>query len=84
MLHEDDTFWLNQARIAVLFGVTVPTVSHHLAEIYTSGEFEQEATLGKIRRVQREGDRDVRREIEFYNLDAIIFCRVMGSGDNHP
>jgi hypothetical protein len=72
VLYEDDTFWLNQGRIAELFGVTVPTVSHHLAEIYDSGELRPEATLPKILRVQREGTRDVRREIEFYNLDDII------------
>jgi hypothetical protein len=67
-----DTFWLNQKRIAELFGVELPTVSYHLAEIYTSGELTSEATLRKIRRVQTEGARQVRREIEFYNLDAII------------
>lgn len=72
VLYEDDTFWLNQGRIADLFGVGVATVSYHLTEIYGSGELSQEATLRKIWRVQREGNRDVRREIEFYNLDAII------------
>jgi len=72
VLYESDTFWLNQSRIAELFGVTVPTVSHHLSEIYISGELRQEATLRKILRVQREGTREVRREIEFYNPDAII------------
>jgi hypothetical protein len=46
--------------------------------IYSSGELSQEATLRKIRRVQTEGNREVAREIEFYNLDAIISvgCRV--------
>jgi hypothetical protein len=72
VLYEDETFWLNQGRIAELFGVTVPTVSHHLTEIYESGELSSQATLRRILRVQREGRRDVRREIEFYNLDAII------------
>jgi hypothetical protein len=72
VLYEDETFWLNQGRIAELFGVTVPTISHHLAEIYASGELQPGPTLRKILRVQREGVRDVRREIEFYNLDAII------------
>jgi len=72
VLYESDTFWLNQSRIAELFGVTVQTVSHHLSEIYNSGELRQEATLRKLLRAQREGTREVRREIEFYNLDAII------------
>ena len=72
VLYQDETFWLNQKKIAELFGVELPTISYHLKEIYESGELRPEATLRKIRRVQREGDRDVAREIEFYNLDAII------------
>lgn len=72
VLYESDTFWLDQRRMAELFGVDVRTVSYHLKEVYASGELEQEATLRKIWRVQREGSREVRREIEFYNLDAII------------
>jgi hypothetical protein len=72
VLYESETFWLDQRRMAELFGVEVPTVSYHLKEIYASGELVPEATLRKILRVQREGNREVRREIEFYNLDAII------------
>lgn len=72
VLYESDTFWLNQKKIAELFGVDLRTISYHLREIYNSGELTQEATLRKIWRVQNEGNREVRREIEFYNLDAII------------
>lgn len=72
VLYETETFWLDQRRIAQLFGVEVPTISYHLKEIYASGELTREATLRKILRVQTEGNREVRREIEFYNLDAII------------
>src|SRR3990172_9187588 len=72
VLYESETFWLNQKKIAELFGVELPTISYHLKEVYGSGELSREATLRKILRVQREGNRDVRREIEFYNLDAII------------
>lgn len=72
VLYESETFWLDQRRIAELFGVEVPTISYHLKEIYASGELAREATLRKLLRVQREGTREVRREIEFYNLDAII------------
>lgn len=72
VLYESETFWLNQKRIADLFGVDVRTVSEHLQNIYASGELVEEATIRKIRRVQTEGNREVRREIEFYNLDAII------------
>ncbi len=72
VLYESETFWLNQKKIAELFGVELPTISYHLKEIYDSGELSREATLRRILRVQREGNRDVRREIDFYNLDAII------------
>ncbi|MCX5652139.1 MAG: virulence RhuM family protein [Planctomycetota bacterium] len=72
VLYESATFWLDQRRIAELFGVEIATISYHVKEIYASGELSPEATLRKILRVQREGSRDVRREIEFYNLDAII------------
>jgi hypothetical protein len=72
VLYESETFWLDQSRIAELFGVEVPTISYHLKEIYGSGELVREGTLRKFLRVQREGKREVRREIEFYNLDAII------------
>jgi hypothetical protein len=72
VLYESDTFWLDQKRIAELFGVELPTISYHLKEIYGSGELSREATLRKILRVQTEGAREVRREIEFYSLDAII------------
>ena len=72
VLYEAETFWLSQKKIAELFGVDLRTVSYHLGEIYASGELQPEATLRKIWRVQTEGSREVRREIEFYNLDAII------------
>ena len=72
VLFDDDTFWLDQRKIGELFGVTIPTVSHHLAEIYEAGELTEAATLRKIERVQTEGSREVRRQIEHYNLDAVI------------
>lgn len=70
--YEDETFWLNQRRMAELFGVDVRTINEHLQNIYTSGELNEDPTIRKIRIVQREGNRDVARDIEFYNLDAII------------
>lgn len=72
VLYEAETFWLNQKKIAELFGVDLRTISEHLRNIYTDGELVEQATIRKIRRVQTEGNREVRREIEFYNLDAII------------
>lgn len=58
--------------MAELSGVDVRTVSDHMRNIYESGELAEEATLRKIRRVQREGNREVSRVVDFYNLDAII------------
>lgn len=72
VLYEGETFWLSQRRMAELFGVDVRTVSEHLGNIYATGELEEEATLRKFRRVQREGGREVRRTIDFYNLDVVI------------
>lgn len=70
--YEDETFWLSQRQMAELFGVESHTITYHLKEIFASGELSPEATTRKIRVVQREGSRDVSREIDFYNLDAII------------
>jgi hypothetical protein len=58
--------------MAELFGVEVNTINYHLKEIFASGELEPKATIRKFRIVQQEGNREVSREIEFYNLDAII------------
>jgi hypothetical protein len=69
---QDDTFWLSQRRMSELFGVEVQTINYHLKEIYKSGELSEEATIRKIRIVQAEGSRQVAREVDFYNLDAII------------
>src|SRR5690606_28581527 len=55
VLYESETFWLDQRRIAELFGVEIPTISYHLKEVYASGELTRDATLRRVRRVQREG-----------------------------
>ena len=72
VLYETETFWLDQRRMAELFGVDVRTVSEHLRNVYDSAELQEEATLRKIRMVRTEGSREVARDIVFYNLDAII------------
>ena len=69
---ENETIWLSQAIIADLFQVTVPTVNEHLKGIYADGELEAGATIRKFRIVRSEGSREVTREIEHYNLDAIL------------
>lgn len=72
VVYQDETFWLSQKRMADLFGVTVPTISHHLKEIFESEELARDPTIRTFRTVQIEGGREVARDIEFYHLDAII------------
>ncbi len=69
---EDETIWLTQALIAELFQVSVPTVNEHLKTIYDEGELPRESTIRKFRIVRTEGTRQVAREIEHYNLPAIL------------
>lgn len=68
----DDSFWLAQKAMAQLFGVDVRTINEHIQNIFNSEELNKVATIRKIRIVQKEGKREVSREIDFYNLDAII------------
>ena len=71
-LVKDETIWLNQKGMAELFGVEVPAISKHLSNIFTEGELQQEATVSKMEIVRTEGSRQVKRQVDFYNLDAII------------
>jgi len=68
----DETIWLPQKRIAELFGVGVSAISRHLDNIYESGELQRETTISILETVQQEGSRNVKRKLEYYNLDAII------------
>jgi len=68
----DETLWLSQALIAELFQKDVRTINEHLQNIYDEGELEPGATIRKFRIVRREGSREVSREVEHYNLDAIL------------
>ena len=69
---QDETVWLTQKAMSELFAVESHTINYHLKSIYKSNELEQEATTRKIRVVQNEGDRQVERNLDFYNLDVII------------
>ena len=69
---EDETVWLTQQMMAELFQSSKQNISHHIQAIYEEGELEPEATVKKYLTVRREGNRDVRRELEYYNLDMII------------
>lgn len=72
VVFEDETFWLTQKAMAELFDVNVPAVSKHLQNIYEENELTRDATISKMETVQQEGERQVKRMVEFYNLDAII------------
>ncbi len=69
---EDETFWLSQKRMAELFSVDLRTVNEHLQNIFNTNELQKISTIRKFRIVQKEGSRNVEREIDFFNLDAII------------
>lgn len=69
---QDETVWLTQQLIAELFQTTVPNISMHIRNIYEEAELTPEATIKKFLTVRREGRRDVRRDMDFYNLDMII------------
>lgn len=68
----DETIWLTQKSMAELFDVDVPAISKHLSNIYADGELLKDSTISKMEIVQQEGTRRVKREQNFYNLDAII------------
>lgn len=72
VVFNEETFWLTQKRMGELFGVDVRTINEHLQNIFNSNELVREATIRKIRIVKKEGNRNVNRELDFYNLDAII------------
>jgi hypothetical protein len=72
VLVQEETLWLTQKAIAELFGVKTPAVSKHLANIFETGELKKGPTISILETVQTEGNRQVSRKVEFYNLDAII------------
>ena len=69
---EDETVWLTQSQIVELFESSKANISEHLKHIFDSGEFSKEATVRKFRTVRQEGNRNVTRNIDFFNLDVII------------
>lgn len=69
---EDETVWLTQQQMAVLFDVKENNITYHIQSVYKTHELEPKATTQKIRVVRKEGNRQVNRSIDFYNLDMII------------
>lgn len=72
VVYQDETFWLTINRMAELFGTSKQSVSYHLQNIYSENELDREATVKEILTVQMEGQREVSRKLEYYNLDAVI------------
>ena len=69
---KDETIWLTQKSMSELFDVNVPAINKHLNNIYDEEELNKVSTISKMEIVRKEGNRNVKRELEFYNLDAII------------
>ena len=72
MRYEDENIWLTQKMMAVLYNVTIPDINQHIAKIYEDGELSCESTIKKFLIVQKEGNRDVQRNVIHYNLQMII------------
>ncbi len=69
---KDETIWLTQKSMSELFDVNVSAINKHLNNIYEEKELDKNSTISKMEIVRKEGNRNVSRELEFYNLDAII------------
>ena len=69
---ELETLWASQAQIAQIFDVSIPNINMHLKRIYAEGELDEKRTIKKNLIVRKEGKRNVTREVNMYNLDAII------------
>ena len=72
VLLKDETIWLTINQLATLFDIDKSGVSRHIKNIFETGELKEEATVAKIATVQTEGNRNVSRTLDFYNLDMII------------
>jgi len=86
---QDETVWLTQKLMAELFQTFVPNINIHLKNIFEEGELEENRTIKDFLIVQKEGNRDIKRQQVFYNLDAIISVgyriksKVKDKGSNH-
>lgn len=69
---ERETVWLSLSQMAELFGRDKSVISRHLRNVFATGELDREATVAKNATVQQEGGREVVREIEYYDLDAVL------------
>ena len=72
VVYHNESVWCTQKAMAQLFDVGVPAISKHLNNIFAEGELRPASTVSKMEIVQIEGDREIKRQLDFYNLDAII------------
>lgn len=70
--YEKETIWATLNTLGELFGTDKSGISRHIDNIHATGELERDSTVAKIATVQQEGDRSVKRNLEYYNLDVII------------
>lgn len=72
VVYHNESVWCTQKAMAQLFDVGVPAISKHFNNIFAEGELRPASTVSKMEIVQVEGDREIKRQLDFYNLDAII------------
>lgn len=70
--YEDENIWLTQKMLATVYGVNIATINEHIKNIYKDNELEEDSTIRKFLIVQKEGNRDVSRNVAHYNLQMII------------
>ena len=76
MRYEDENVWLTQKMMATLYDVSVPAINQHLKRIFADNELTRDATVKQYLIVQTEGNREVQRDVEHYNLQAISAVRI--------
>ena len=69
---QDESVWVNRQQMAQLFNRDVKTIGKHINNVFAEGELEKNSTVANFAIVQNEGGREVKRQIEYYNLDVII------------
>ncbi len=72
VLLKDETMWLTQKTMAELFNVNSQAITRHLSNIFSDNELDENSTCSIFEQVQKEGNRNIKRKLKFYNLDAII------------
>ena len=69
---DENTVWLNRQQLTALFGRDIKTIGKHINNVFSERELDKESTVAKIATVQKEGNRNIKRNVEYYNLDVII------------